>query len=159
MYFTKYHPLKEKLRDRSVSDREALPYFLIFLALTALVTVFPMFESFNEWDFVSGVLSVILAVGGVIYAYKCNGGKEGFDLIQKYVVLGWVVVIRCLLVFIPLLIVAYIFGELLGITTEGTGVFDIILVTVFEIFLYQRIGRHIRDTIENKSEQGEIGNG
>ena len=100
MYFTKYHPLKEKLRDRSVSDREALPYFLIFLALTALVTVFPMFESFNEWDFVSGVLSVILAVGGVIYAYKCNGGKEGFDLIQKYVVLGWVVVIRCLLVFV-----------------------------------------------------------
>jgi hypothetical protein len=158
MYFVKYHPLKEKLRDRSVSDREALPYLMVFAGLTTLVGAFPMFEGFNELDFVSGVLSVVFAILGVLYAYRCNGGREGFDLIQKYVVLGWVVAVRCLLAFIPLMIVAYIGGEVLGVITDETGLFDIALIAVFEIVIYQRIGRHIRDT-QMESEQGAAGNG
>ena len=117
-----------------------------------------MFEGFNELDFISGVLSVAFAILGVFYAYRCNGGKEGFDLIQKYVVLGWVVTIRCLLAFIPLMIVAYIGGEVLGIITDETGIFDIAFLAVFEIVLYQRIGRHIRDT-ERESEPAQGGNG
>ena len=154
MYFVRYHPLKDRLRNRSVSDREALPYLVIFAALTALVGAFPMFEGFNDWDLVSGLLSVAFAVGGVIYAYKSNGGKEGFDLIQKYVVLGWVVVIRCLLVFVPLAIVAYIAGEALGLVSDQTGFFDVLLIAILEIVLYGRIGRHVRDTRTPNSEQG-----
>jgi len=154
MHFVRYHPLKEKLRNRSVSDREALPYLVIFAALTALVGAFPVVDGFNEWDLISGLLSVALAVGGIIYAYKSNGAKEGFDLIQKYVVLGWVVVVRCLLVFIPLAIVAYIAGESLGLVTDQTGFLDVLLIAILELVLYQRIGRHIRDTRTTNSEQG-----
>jgi hypothetical protein len=158
MHFIKYHPLKQKLRDRNVSDREALPYLAVFSGSTALVGAFPMFNGFNHWDFASGAFSVILAVGGVIYAYSCNGGRQGFDLIQKYVVLGWVVVIRCLLVSIPLLIVGYVAGEALGAIKDDTGIFDVLLIAVFEVFLYQRIGRHIRDTRTTESEQDGGGN-
>ena len=154
MHFVRYRPLKDKLRSRSVSEREALPYLVIFTALTALVGAFPLIEGFNDWDFVSGLLSVAFAVGGVVYAYKSNGGNKGFDLIQKYVVLGWVVVVRCLLVFIPLGIVAYIAGDALGLTTDQTGFFDVLIIAIFEIVFYQRIGRHIRDTRSPNSDSG-----
>jgi len=147
MYFLKLNPIKEKLRSRTVSDREALPYLIAFAVIAVLFTALPLVTNFNKWDFISTVVSLILGVSGIIYAYKCNGGKEGFDLIQKYTILGWVVVIRCLLFFIiPTTIAALTIGEFLGITTEDTGLFDIIMIAILEIFLYQRIGRHIRDT-------------
>ena len=121
MYFVRTQPLKDKLRSRSLSDREALPYLLVFSGLTALVGSVPLIEGFNRWDFASATLSVVFAIAGVVYSYKCNGGREGFDLIQKYVVLGWVVSIRCLLPFIPLAIVAYIAADALGAATGGDG--------------------------------------
>ena len=39
MYFFKIEPLKKQLRDRTLTDREALPYLLIF---TALMSLFPL---------------------------------------------------------------------------------------------------------------------
>ncbi len=153
MYFVRYHRLKEKLRNRSVSDREALPYLVIFTALMALVGAFPVVDGFNDGDLVSGFLSFVFAIGGVFYAYKSNGAQEGFDLIQKYVVLGWVVAVRCLLVFIPLAIAFYVAGGYLGLVTDQTGFPDVLLNAIFEIVLYQRIGRHIRDTRTTNSEQ------
>ncbi len=158
MHFVKYHPLKEKLRNRSVSDREALPYLVVFAALTTFVWVFPMVDGFNEWDLISGLLSVVFAIGGIIYAYRSNGAKEGFDLIQKYVVLGWVVMVRCFFVFIPLIIVAYVAGESLGLVTDQTGLLDVLLIAIFELVLYQRMGRHIRDTRTTYSEQSVVPN-
>lgn len=92
MYFVRYHSLKEKLRSRALSDREALPYLVLLIALVALIGGVPIVEGFNEFDAISVCLSVIFAIGGTCYVYQQNGGKEGFDLIQKYVVLGWVVI-------------------------------------------------------------------
>jgi len=152
MYFIKYHPLKARLASRSFSDKEALPYLVAFSALTTFVVAFPMVGGINGWDFVSGIFSVVFAIGGVLYAYQSNGGAEGFDLIQKYVILGWVVAIRCLLVFIPVVGVAYIAGEALDVVTDETGPYDVLLIAIFEMVLYSRIGRHIRDTRTTESE-------
>lgn len=154
MYFVKYHPLKEKLSERSLSDREALPYFVLFIGLTALAGSIPLFDEFNVFDGISSMLSVLTAIWGVFYAYKENGGSNGYDLIHKYVVLGWVVSVRFFIVFIPASIALYAFGEVLGIVTDETGWYDIFLYFVAEIILCQRIGRHIGDTKYNlKSEQ------
>lgn len=153
MYFIKYHPLKEKLRDRSVTDREALPYLVIFAACTALVGAIPLTGGFNHWDAVSACSSVVLAIGGIVYAYHQNGGRIGNDLIQKYVILGWVVSFRFLLIAIPAVIALMIVGDLMGLVSwDSTGPFDALCAFVFEVILYQRIGRHIRDTRNRSSE-------
>jgi len=146
MYFTAYHPLKVRLKNRDLSDREALPYLVLFVGLYLAVTCFPVYDNFNFWDAISGVISSILAVCGVIYAYKCNGGDDGYDLIQKYIVLGWVVAFRCLLGFMPLAIIAYLIGGFFNVVGDVTGWFDVCVVSAFELFLYFKIGSHIRDT-------------
>lgn len=146
MYFIRYQPLKEKLKARTFSDREALPYLILYAGLAAAVYMFPSVGEFNAWDWIGGGLSVAMAVAGVIYAYNQNGSRQGFDLIQKYVVLGWVVAVRCILVFIPVGIALYLAGEALGVITEETGWFDVLIISGFEVVFYQRVGRHIRDT-------------
>jgi len=153
MYFLKYQPLKNQLRCRSVTDREALPYLAIFAALTALVGAIPLTDGFNHWDAISAFISVVLAIGGIVYAYHQNGGRTGNDLIQKYVILGWVVAFRFMLIAIPTMIALMFVGDLMGLVVwDSTGPFDVLGVFVFEVILYQRIGRHIRDTRNMSSE-------
>ena len=150
MYFVRYDPLKEKLKQRNVSDQDALPYLILFSMLTvassAFPIAFPITEKTNIWGVASAVSSVLLAGAGVYYSYIQNGKEKGFDLVQKYVVLGWVVTIRCVLAFLPLIIIAYIAGEILELIEDAFSWYDFFITIVFELVLYQRIGRHIRDT-------------
>ena len=160
MYFIRYQPLKERLRSRSVSDREALPYLILFVALTALVGSLPAIDAYNLWDGVSAFLSVATAIGGVLYAYRKNGGMAGFDLIHKYVILGWVVFVRFLIGFIPAAIVLVIMGTATGLMSlEHTGPYDVSMILLAEIIFYQRIGRHVEDTLIEISEPSARGDG
>ena len=160
MYFIKYEPLKTLLRARSLGDREALPYLVLFAGLTALVGGLPAKDGFNIWDTTSVVLSVILAIAGVAYAYYQNGAGEGYDLIQKYVVLGWVVAVRFIIIAVPVAVALVALGDFMGLVSyDSTGWFDVAVIALFEAFLYQRIGRHIRDTRGISSEQGGGGYG
>lgn len=153
MYFVKYQPLKDQLRSRSVTDREALPYLAIFAALTALAGAFPLTDGFNRWDAISAFFSVVLAIGGIVYAYHQNGGRTGNDLIQKYVILGWVVTFRFILIALPTMFVLTFVGAMIGLFSwHSTGPFGVVCVFAFEVILYQRIGRHIRDTRSRSSE-------
>lgn len=154
MYFIQYKPLKEKLKKRELSDREALPYLIASSVLAALVIGFPLVENFNEVDTASGFASVALAIWGILYSYKKNGKEEGKDLIHKYVVLGWIVCIRCMLAFIPFIIVYFIIGEVAGLTDLESGKtswYEFVAYVGFEALIYQRIGRHISDTKEELS--------
>jgi hypothetical protein len=154
MYFIRYQPLKDRLRSRSVSDREALPYLVLFAALTALVCSLPTIESYNFWDGVSAVLSVATAIGGILYAYRQNGGMAGFDLIQKYVILGWVVFVRFLIVFLPAALVLVIVGAVTGLMSlEFTGPYDVVMIFSAEVIFYQRLGKHVGDTAIDTSKQ------
>jgi hypothetical protein len=58
MYFIRYQPLKEKLKTRTLSDREALPYLILYAGLAAVVCLFSTMGEFNLWDLISGGLSV-----------------------------------------------------------------------------------------------------
>lgn len=145
MYFIRYQPLKEKLRDRTLGDREALPYVVVLYALIA-VAMFPTHWEWNSWDYASWVGSIAAGVFGAIHVYRCNGGRDGHDFVQKIFVLGWVVGFRCLLVFIPLIFVVAGIGLFSGWVTEETGWIEFTLMLGFEVVFFQRLGRHIADT-------------
>jgi hypothetical protein len=91
----------------------------------------------------------LITFGGVIFAYRCNGGKDGYDFIQKFVILGWVVAFKFILLLIPVMIAAY----QLGIIGDTTGPTDVMMVAAIEILVYYRIGIHIADTNGQTGEQ------
>jgi hypothetical protein len=146
VYFTNYQVIKEKLRSRTLSDRESLPYWIVFCGATASLPLFPSLNNYNVWDWIGGGLFVLLTVMGVFYAYFKNGGKNGHDIILKYVVLGWIVFFRCYLRFIPIGMALFLAGEKLGIIIDETGWYDTLIFACFNAICYQRIGRHIADT-------------
>lgn len=155
MYFVRYQPLKGKLRERSLTDREALPYLVLDVFFITVISLIYTMREYNEFDMVAGVLSIIFGLGGVLYAYKQNGGKDGFDLIQKYIVLGWVVFVRWFLIAVPFWIVTFLFDAMFGITeTEGP---HVLVFAFLELVFYQRLGIHIRDTRNITYEQGASG--
>jgi hypothetical protein len=146
MYFIHYDPLKERLRNRSIDDREALPYFLLFCVLEVVAISIPAIEYKNKWDYISTVLSLLVTIWGVMYVYRRNGGRRGYDLIHKFVVLGWVVAVRFLTGAIPIGLAVYFFAWHFGLTGDENTLFDALFFTAFEIIYYQRLGKHIADT-------------
>ena len=170
MYFTKYQPLKRKLKERTLSDREAVVYLFIYSFLLVVTGAIPVWTTDEcnavplaaSWDF--AVMSLVnggISIAGVYYVYGENGGKRGFDLIQKSFVLGWIVSVRCLIVFLPLSMIC-LFGSSLFF---GNGWEDrtrywpqYFLMALLLIFYFQRLGRHIRDTrntaIESVRQEG-----
>ena len=146
MNFIKYTPLKEKLKERTLSDREALPYLVVFTAITALMVGVPLHENYNVLDGISAACSVALAIFGIIYAYNQNGKENGYDLVQKYVVLGWITSVRFILIGIPIYVVVGIAGYRMGFSMEETNEIDLVFWVAFEALLYYRIAMNIRDT-------------
>jgi hypothetical protein len=106
----------------------------------------------NKWDYLSGILTLVLTIAGIYYVYIQNGASDGYDLILKYIVLGWIVLIRCLFVFIPVMIILSMVN-FADVDEVSTNWFDCVLIFVFEIIYYERLGHHIRDTNIFTSEQ------
>ena len=153
MYWIKYQPLKERLKKRSISDREALPYLLILCVLESIVISVPLATEMNKWDIIEAILYVIITIIGVLYVYRKNGGNNGYDIIQKFTVLGWVVAVRYGLVVIPVGGLIYFTAYYHGVTGDETTFFDAMLSIILSVIYYERLGRHISDTNEKNGEQ------
>ena len=150
MYFIKYHLLKKRLRDRSVTVRKSLPYLIAILIFSGLPG--PV-GRYNLWDSIEEILSAVAFVGGVLYAYYKNGGAAGNDFFLKYILIGWVASVRFFFIFVPAAFVLVYLGFITGLTGSETGPYDLTWVFLAEIILHQRIGRHIKDTISNNIEE------
>ena len=146
MQFFPYEPVKEKLRTRTLTDREALPYLLSMFAFAASAVVFPVPLGSDLWDRINQGGTILLAVFGLLYSYRKNGGANGHDLALKYIVLGEIVVARCFALSIPVGIALIWLGNQLGLRDHLMGWYDTVLWLVLQIVAYQRLGRHIADT-------------
>src|SRR5258706_5406001 len=140
MYFWRIKDLKAKLQERPLTEREVLPYLLVYLVLTAATTVFPM-ETMNSWDYVIATGVLVLTVAGTVYTYQCNGGANGSHFLQRYFAIGWVVAVRWAAVVVPLFIVL---TAILGIPKDTNWHIALYFAIVGALF-YQRLGHHIRE--------------
>ena len=146
MQFFRYDGIKEKLRTRTLTEREALPYLLSMFAFAASAVVFPVPLGSNLWDRINQGGTILLAILGLLYSYRQNGGANGHDLALKYIVLGEIVVARCFAVSIPLGIALIWLGTQLGLRERTMGWYDTVLWLIFQVVAYQRLGRHIAET-------------
>ncbi len=72
------------------------------------------------------ILNVFVAIGGVFYVYEQSSRDMGIDLIRKFIVLGWVIVCRGLLIMIPVGLGLYTAAGVAGI--EAALVLDIVVL-------------------------------
>jgi len=146
MQFFRYDGIKEKLRTRTLTDREALPYLLSMFGFIAVAVVFPLTLGSHLWDRINQGGTILLAILGLLYAYSQNGGANGRDLALKYIVLGEIVVARCSVFSVPVGLVVIWLGNQLSLRDQTMGWYDTVLWLIFQVVAYQRLGRHIADT-------------
>lgn len=151
MFFVHYHPLKEKLRDRTLSDAEALPYFIG----SSILGLLPAGGIENIWDFSALVVTIVLTIMGLRWAYKANGGAKGFDIIQKTVVLFWILGFRVLL-FCIIPLACFAIGISIAMpeetTPEKTGIAEVIVFAIIQIIIWKRLAKHISDTVKKEEK-------
>jgi len=140
MYFWRIENLKKDLIARPLSDREVLPYLLIFVGISALIPIFPM-ESMNSWDYAAAIWTLVLVVAGTLYTYQCNGAARGSHFVQRYLAIGWVVAVRWCAAVVAALIVLLFVVDTPG--DETTPTFALFWMAA-ELVLYERMGHHIR---------------
>lgn len=145
MYFWRIEELKRGLIARPLTDREVLPYFLIFLGITGLVPVFPV-ESMNLWDYAGAIWTLLLMMVGTVYLYRCNGGAAGSHFVQRYLSIGWVVAVRWGMVVMAVFVVMLF---LIDTSAEETSPQIALFFMIAEVVLYERIGHHIRTVADS----------
>ncbi|MCX7009246.1 MAG: hypothetical protein NTY53_18710 [Kiritimatiellaeota bacterium] len=151
MYFVKIEPLKQKLREQTLTEREALPYYII---LMAGVTLMPLFaRPASDLSSVLTFACTALVVLGIIYSYDKNGGRSGSDFILKSVTLGWVLSIRLLAFVIPLALGIGMLKSILGLPINETSWVEMVFSPAITCVYYALLGRHLKDTKKVAAEQ------
>src|SRR3990172_1449275 len=89
MYIWKIGELKAQLSQGELSEPEAFKYLMANTVLYSLAAI--QYFNPNHYDTLSGFLSICIAVIGVGFIYKCNGGENGKHIIHRYLSVGWVV--------------------------------------------------------------------
>lgn len=144
MYFWQIEKLKQALAERPLSDREALPYLVVYSALYSAAACFPQIME-TMWDLAGAIWTVLVAVLGTIYIYRQNGGREGHHFLQRYFAIGWVVSVRWLAIGVVCLVAYAVPVLFLDPETEGTQWHDFLAIATLEVVVCWRIGHHIHD--------------
>ena len=150
MYYWNIKSLKDDIRNNKLSEHDRFLYALIYVVLGSISMEAMMWmgmDSKNIWDGIATIVNIIIATIGTIYAYKANGGSQGIDFLGRYFSIGFVMVIRFIVLLIPMFFALFIyyyfvFGEQEIIPSTA---FDVIPFLIWYAALYWRICKHISD--------------
>jgi len=128
------------------------------MACTALICAQPMeSKTPSIWDVLTAVTGTLLTIAGVIYSYVQNGGRTGYDFIQKSIVLGWVLSIRLIVLIIVFAVVFAFLKSSFGHLDESSWE-NLLCVVVIGVIYYQRLGKHLKDTNNVNGEPKDVSN-
>ena len=144
MYFWRIEKLKTEMAVRPLSEREVLPYLVVFVGLFAAVGYIPQSMT-NIWDGLGAVWSFGLTVLGTLYLYRQNGGASGQHFLQRYLAISWVITIRGLVVLILAAVAFFTLMTLFVSAQEETTWYEFLFFAAVETVVYWRIGHHVRD--------------
>lgn len=144
MRFWRIERLKDEMQATPLSERESLPYLVAFVVAFTIAGNLPL-SDYNLWDFLGGLWSAAIAFVGTIYVYRRNGGIDGQYLLQRYLAIGWVVSIRCIVVIVVLMIGLLFIESLFSVSSDDTTSLEFLFEVAAETVIYWRIGHHVGD--------------
>lgn len=135
MYFWKIDKLNEQLISDGLSESEQFKYLMANSILYALAAI--QYETPNDYDTFAGVVGVFITILGLWFIYKCNGGANGKQIIQRYLSVGFIVFIRIFVLFmLPAVIAALVIQEMyLGGAPEETTLSSFIIILASQVIL------------------------
>jgi len=144
MRFWRIEQLKAEMQAQPLSEREALPYLVVYVALCTLASGLPV-PGFNVLDAIGAALGVAIAIFGSIFVYQQNGGIDGRFFLQRYFAIGFVVALRCLVALVAGMFVLIAVLDSSGRLLDETSVYEFVYMLIAETVIYWRIGYHVRE--------------
>jgi hypothetical protein len=152
MRFWRIERLKAEMRAQPLSERESLPYLVVYVALFTIASGFPN-PNFNLLDAIDTLWSVMIATLGTIFIYQQNGGIDGRHFLQRYFAIGFVVSMRCLVAIGAGIFMLYAALDRLGMSSDETTLYDLVITGIAGIIVYWRVAYHVRDLADSTLHQ------
>ncbi len=111
MYFWNIKKLNEELINDTLNQRSVFVYILIYvfgmeLALETL-NYFPL-DEMNYYNYAESIIYLLIVFVGTCLTYYYNEGNKGSKFAERYFSIGFVVGVRVLVTYLPIVIVAII---------------------------------------------------
>ena len=152
MYFWNIKKLKALLIERPLTEKELLPYLIATLLMFTLVPYLPDTFDLNGWDYLEMAIASLAVIVGTVWLYHKNLSDAGTHFLQRYIALGWVVLIRFVAFAIPIFIAMVLLAEYVGlynVESDATNWFDVVIIGMIELLLYWYFAKHIADVANN----------
>ena len=149
MYFISSKTLVKKFKNNSFQDYEVAPYFFVYTLLTTLAVSFT-FSSSDPWSIASGVIVLIITYGGIMHIRNKNGGTFGNGYLNKWFTLGWIILIRTLLLGIPFCVTFMVIGTFID-RRDGIAIGGAFFNIVYNIVFYYWLGKLVEETNQNSN--------
>ncbi len=143
-YFWNIKELRRELAQGTLTENARFIFLLIYVVTTAIALEFmgPVAEP-NAWDNLLRAGSIGIPLLGTVWLYRQNGASRGRRFLERYLSLGWVFLIRFVVFSLPVLLLAFIAAEYLGVLTEDTGPFDATAILLWEVAFFAGLGWHV----------------
>jgi hypothetical protein len=149
MYLWNTKALATELRDGTLTERERMKYYLLFMTLLAVVTELQLYgpEPVTPTLIATSVLSIVATVVGIHVTYRANRSGDDRDFIARSVCLIVPVGVRVLAASIAIYVAYMMVGLMIGgdafdqFTAHTTWV-DVVFFCVVEVVLYWRLWHH-----------------
>jgi len=82
MYFWKIDKLNQELIAGDLTEHETFKYLLASTVLYSLAMI--QYSNPNQFDTWSGLLSGLVGILGLFFIYRCNGGRNGKNIVIRY---------------------------------------------------------------------------
>ena len=148
MYFWSIKKLKVDLIERSMTDKEALPYLIVILLIITFAQYSPKPIHYNIKDYLEICVVIVANTFGTYWLYLKNNGALGGDFLQRYFALGWISLIRMIVFYVPAILLFFIIASalhLFSLDSSTTNWHDLIVIILLEIYYFWYFRKHLAE--------------
>ena len=155
MYFWKTENLKEDIKTKRLTEKDRFIYMFITLIIAYYIiniAILTPSKSPSTLGIVFILSDTFIVLLGTFLAFRSNGGAMGVDFLGKYFSIGFVVSLRSIPLFIPIIIIIALIDAFFPVINTKeikiTPIVEILLLLIWEIFICWKIIKHIKDVKE-----------
>ncbi|RXT15430.1 hypothetical protein [Ammoniphilus sp. CFH 90114] len=148
MIFWNVKKLADLLRNNELTSNQKLRYILVVFAFLSITPYAYLDSSFNSVYALEMMAILFTTVWGIRLCFEANEEGDGKDFFERFICIGFPIVIRLAVILIPLYFVFYIVVSIIsqgyyGVGTEY-GYMDVLGTVLIEIMFYLQVRKWIR---------------